>query len=259
MPQSTLLALTGCLLALAAAARADDAEGARRVAERHFEQLFGFDAFEAWETRRGGARAELVVARRWREGLAEVVIDVRAPESLAKWAILLRQNRSRSDDLFAYVPPMRRVRRFTAIQLEREPLFDLVALDDFRPVAPGELDYVRRSGVELDGEPCAVIEGRPRRAVLSFDRLELTVSPATGFALRTRYFKDGRELRRMLISAGDLRDFGDRRLPSRRRIVLDPDGVTTELVLRNVLADPAFPDRFFTHHNLRVQRFPPSF
>ncbi len=58
------------------------------------------------------------------------------------------------------------------------------------------------------------------------------------------------------LSPDDPREFGDRRLPVRRRIATPPHPGVTELILRNVMLDPELPDRLFTKHNLRVQRFP---
>ena len=64
------------------------------------------------------------------------------------------------------------------------------------------------------------------------------------------------EIRRVLISPKDLRRFGDRLLPARRRILFDPEGEPLRVELRNVLLNPALPARLFSHHNLMTQRFP---
>jgi hypothetical protein len=89
-----------------------------------------------------------------------------------------------------------------------------------------------------------------------FDRVELALSPSSGLALRARYFRNSNEIRRVLVSPVDVRDYGDRRLPVRRRISAPPDDGVTELVLRNLVLDPVLPESLFTRHNLRVQRFP---
>ena len=81
------------------------------LADAYFEQLYGFNALEAYESIRGPARAVFAVARRWTRGSAKILIDVQAPDSFSKWALLMFHNRERSDDLFAYVPAWRRVQR----------------------------------------------------------------------------------------------------------------------------------------------------
>ena len=45
-------------------------------------------------------------------------------------------------------------------------------------------------------------------------------------------------------------------LPAQRRIQSLPSGPDVELTLRNLMIHPDLPDRLFTEHNLRVQRFP---
>jgi hypothetical protein len=230
--------------------------GPAELAASYFEQLHGFSALEAYESRRGRARTSFGLARRWRDGRADILIDIQSPQSFAKWALLLRHNFGRSDDLFVYVPGWRLVRRLSALQLEAEVIYQLLPLGDLRPIVPGELEYTRLGDTQIEGERCVEIEGRPRHVGLPFDRVELALSTRSGLALRTRYFQGPREIRRILVSPQDIREYEGRSLPQRRRIIIPPDPGVTEILLRNVLMDPILPDRLFTHHNLRVQRFP---
>ena len=226
------------------------------LAEAYFDQLYGFNALEAYESTRGPARAVFAVARSWTKGSAKILIDVQAPQSFSKWALLLLHNRKRSDDLFAYIPAWRRVQRLSAIALETQVLFQLLSLGEFRPITPGELKYARLPDSEVEGETCQVVEGRPLHRGLGFDRLELAISPKSGLALRTLVFKGPNVIRRIMVSPKDVREYGRRLLPVRRRIFSPPEEEVTELVLRNIIIDPALPDSFFTKHSLRKQRFP---
>ncbi|MFQ5515192.1 MAG: outer membrane lipoprotein-sorting protein [Myxococcota bacterium] len=242
----------GPVLSAAAGASVDP----RALAEDYFRQLHGFDALEAYVSRRGRARTAFGLARRWSAGRAELLIDIQTPRSFRKWALLLRHNLRRSDDLFVYVPQWRRVRRLTALQIEAEVIFQLLPLGDLRPIAPGELEYRLLGEASVEGRSCQLVEGRPTHAGLAFDRLELVISPESGLALRTRYFRGARELRRILVSPADIREYDGRKLPVRRRIVTPPDGGTTVLSLVNLMAEPELPANLFTSQNLRVQRFP---
>ena len=218
-------------------------------------RLYGFDALLAYRASRGSAEAGFVVARRWSGEHSQVMLDIREPASFAKWAVLMLLRSHRSDDLFVYVPPVRRVLRLNPALLQH-PIFELVSLGDLRPIAPGELVYTGIGREEVEGQACTVIEGRPLHAGLGFERVELAVSDASGFSLRSRYYRGERELRRVLISPADLRGFAGRQLPARRRILLDGGRQATVVELLNVLLDPALPDRFFSKHTLRAQRFP---
>ena len=261
-----LVPVLACTLALGvpAPARALDAEQAAALADRHFRQLFGFDALEAFEVVKGDTSSRFVTARRWRDGRAEIVVDVIRPRELAKLAMLMLHHTDRSPDLFVYFPDdpdvprawHRRIRRFYGTAFGVQGPFDLFPLGELRPTAPGELRYRATGEVEIEGERCVLVEGRPAHRGLPFDRLELALSAKSGFALRTRVFAAGREMRRVLISPADLRDYHGRLLPARRRVVVLPRGQVTEIRLHNFLEAPELPDRLFRRQALHAQRFP---
>ncbi len=230
----------------------------RELGEGWFEQLQGFDALEAYEARAGRGVVQFVVARRWRDGRAQILVDVVSPRSYTKWAFLFLQNRERSDDFFVYVPGLRRVLRLPAVQLEGSIMAVLgrhATLADLRPILPGELEYELRPDSEIDGEPCWTVEARPADRWLGFERMELAISKRTGVALRTAMHK-GSEVRRILVSPKDVRIYEGRYLPIRRRLEVTPAGVTVEVFLRNLMIDPPLPDQLFSKQSLLTQRFP---
>jgi len=249
------LTIAVALGAPAGVAHALEGEALAAVGDGHFRQLHGFDALEAYQACKGRACADYVVARRWQDGAPSVVLDVRAPADFDKWAVLMFPRPRGPDDVFVYVPWLLRERRVSSLMLEW-PVFELITLGEIRPIVPGELRYRLLGEVRVYGEPCHLIEGRPRYGGLGFDRVELAVSLESGFSLRTRYFRNGREFRRVLIYPGDLRGFDGRVLPARRRILVRDQDRSTVVRLHNVLPDPALPRGFFSQHNLRAQRFP---
>ena len=187
---------------------------------------------------------------------------IREPKEFRKWAALLRYNPERDDDLFVYIHTgvsdvARRVRRLPPVTLESDPVGHVLPLGVLRPISDGELEYRSLAEErEVEGEACDVVEGKTRRQGVWFDRVELAISRKSGFALETRYYRGDRQLRRVVSPPGDIRDYGDRKLPSRRLIFSPSAREPLELVLRNLLDEPEFPRKFFTKHNLRVQRFP---
>jgi hypothetical protein len=234
------------------------------LAESYFDESERFDAFITYENRRGPLRVLFTVARRWHDGLAELLFDVREPTDFRKVALLARQTRGGSDDLFAYLGGMtgmgdianRRVRRLSAPDLEREAIYSVFALGDFRPFAKGELRYDAAPDAVVADTPCRVVIGRPVEGALGFDRVELAFAADTGLMLESRFFRDEREVRRISISPDAYEVHDGRRLPMRRIARSFPDSGETELLTRHVLATSDLPDELFSHKNLVAQRFP---
>jgi hypothetical protein len=258
MRRATLLIFL--VVATAATFTSVRAKTPEEVAEAWFSQLYRFDALEAYEIPLVWGSVEFVVARRWKGELAQIVIDVRSPRELGKWAFLFLQNRGRSDDFFAYVPlpQVMRVRRFTAAQLEAGiPIGgQMILLSDIRPPLPGELIHTSLPDTEVAGESCWAVESRPSGRRLGFDRMVLQISQETGVALRTQLYRGRREVRRITVSPADVRRFDDRYLPVRRQVRTSSNGNRVEVFLRNLMIDPPLPDQLFSKQILITQRFP---
>jgi hypothetical protein len=227
-----------------------------QLGESWFDRLHGFDALLAFESKRGPVRTSLLVARRWVEGRAQLIIDILLPRVFEDWAFMLLHNYDRSDDLFVYVPWLKRVRRISSIEIEKELLFEVMPIGELRPITFGEMEYEMLGEEQVAGEPCWLIEARPLHRGLGHSRVVLAISKHSGFALRTEFYRGERIGRRVLIDPGDMDLYGDRLLPRRLLIETPPSPGATELTLHNALVDPVLPDRLFTKHNLRVQRFP---
>jgi hypothetical protein len=227
------------------------------IAEGHFNHLHAFNLIAAYESSHRGDTAIFVVARRVTGDRSELLMHLRDASQLRRerepltktYAWLMIHNRGRSDDLMVYIPLMRRVRRLAAPELQKRPMFGVLPLGDLRPIVSGELRYRF-----LSRDPIA-IEGRPIEDSPSFDRVELYFERGAPLAVRTVFFRDGQELRRVLIDPDDVQPLQGRLLPKLTRIAT-PDGELTEVRLRNVLVDPLLPEEIFSEHNLWVQRFP---
>jgi len=258
-PLATVVVFVLMTASVAARASAEVPQDPAALAEAYFDESERFDAFVTYESRRGPARMLFTLARRWHDGLAELLFDVREPTAFRKVALLARQNRGGSDDVFAYMGDLtdRRVVRLTAQALERQAVFSLFALGDFRPFAPGELLY--EGGMQdaiVAGTPCRVVIARPAVDALGFDRVELAFAADTGLLLESRFFRGEREFRRISISPDAYAENDGRRLPMLRTAHSWADAGETELVTKRVLATAELPDELFSHRNLVAQHFP---
>jgi hypothetical protein len=230
--------------------------GAR--AEAYFDETERFDALLTYEVTRGPARVLFTIARRWRDGLAEQLFDIREPASFDKWAMLMHENRGGSDDLFLYAGYATdgKVRRLASSQIERQAIFELLAIGDYRPTPRGELTYEAGPDEEVDSVPCHVLIARSAESNLGFDRLELVFTEDTNLLLQSRFIRRDKEVRRLSTTPADYKEVGGRRLPMRRVASRWADGGETEIVLQRVIETGDLPDGLFSHLNLRMQHFP---
>ena len=229
------------------------------LAETYFAESERFDAFLTYQVKRGPAAVVFTIARRWRAGVADLLFDIREPASYDKWALLMHQNQGGSDDLFLYAGYASdlRIRRLAASQIERQAVFELIALGDYRPTVPGELSYEAGPDEQQGAIPCHVVVARTSSPYLGFDRLELVFAAEKKLLLEQRFFRGSKEVRRLTTTLADYEDIGGRRLPMRwvaKRWA--DDGRETEIVLKHVVETADLPDRLFSHLNLREHHFP---
>jgi hypothetical protein len=205
-----------CVLPVALAARPASAVAPgdpTELAEAYFNESERFNAFLTYENTRGPLRMLFTVSRRWRDGLAELLFDVREPTVYREYALLARQTRGGSDDLFAYLGEAtgRRVRRLSAPTLEGEAVYNIFALGDFRPIAPGELAYEAGPDETVAGTPCRMVIGWPTHDTLGFSKVVLAFAADTGLLLESRFFRESQEFRRVSISPDDYQEHDGRR------------------------------------------------
>jgi hypothetical protein len=242
---------------------------AERIVERWFEQAHGFDALEAYELEGFDQRIAFALARRWDGEGVKVLTWVVKPKVLDEVAFLILRAPGRGADVFSYATPKlydrpvlgggpvpRTVFRVPAVGAGLGlGSATAVAAEVTSPILPKEFLHARLGEQEVEGELCTVIESRPGVRMRGLTRVELSISQRTAAALRTVYYRGEVEVRRVRVSPQDVRRYGSRWLPARRR-VWTADGREAEIVLRNVLVDPGLPKGLFTKHTLRVQRFP---
>jgi outer membrane lipoprotein-sorting protein len=228
------------------------------LAESYFEQSERFDALLTYEVKRGPAGALFSIARHWDDGLAKLLFYVREPESFEKWAMLMLENHGGSDDLFFYAgdDTGRRVRRLASSQLERQAIFELIALGDYRPTARGELSYAAGVDETIDDVLCHVVVARTPQPVLGFDELQLVFAAKERLLLQSRFYRSDKEVRRLTTTLADYQDVGAHKLAMRWTARRWADGGETEIVLRHVVETAELPDGLFSQRKLSTQHFP---
>ena len=260
-----LLWLLGCSAVSLPAVETGEAPEARRLGERWIEQIQGFDGLEAYELRIAERSLGFAVARQHRADEVRVLTYVVRPRHLDEVALLARRRSGLPLEVLSYVTPQlfgsglgtRQAGTVTRVPSLSQGLrlgaaagvaFELIA-----PLAASDYRFERLPDEVVAGEACTRLRARQRG---SPTRLEIALSQRTGVALeRVAFDAAGRELHRIEVAPGDVRELIDRWLPMLQR-VRSADGTEAELRLVNVLADVELPDSLFTSRSLQLQKFP---
>jgi hypothetical protein len=263
-----------CLVALALAlparaqspAEAPPAEPApEALAQAWFDQLFGGDAFEIWQTEWSGESLSYGVARRWQEGRPELFVHIVAPRAYDELNFLLRERDEQRFEILYYRTPKlfpggSKTARVMPIAkpgpLERLPFAPgLPVIAELVPAHSGEYTWSRLPATRIKTADCRVIEGRPLAADRGFDRVVLALARETGVALDTKWFQGASLVRHVTTAPADVRDEDGRFLPIRRSVE-QPGQEIQDFVSLRLMLDPVFPEQLFTTQNLKTGRFP---
>ena len=262
-----MVALTLALLASAGAVRAEgEAEPPpEALAQAWFDQLWGADAVELWTTDWSGQTLSYGVARHWEAGRPLVFVRILAPHTYVELNfLLLERDDSRLEISYYRTPKLfpqgKKTARVMSVgpitRLDRLPFAPgLPAVADVEPVRASDYTFTRLPDEIVAKKPCRVIEGRPHATDLGFDRVVYSLARETGVALETKWFANGKAVRRVTTLPMDVRDEGGRFLPTRRTV--DQLGLEAQhFVMSRLMLDPVFPDKQFTTQNLKTGRFP---
>lgn len=267
--RSSLIALAVLTLTAPATRSSGELEGARDVGaeaivQGWLDQHRRIDSLEAYELRAGTARIEFSIARKWSPNGARVFVALRSPRSVRGVALLFRQNGDRGPvDGWIYLPSgvggpaARRARRLPPIATEIPIPGTRISLPSslLFPLLTNRLELRRLSDTRVADEDCYVFESRELDARPD-QWTELVLSKRTGVAVRTTVYRRGAPAWIVRAPVRNLRQDLDRWRPGLLRIENPRNGATADLILRNLMLEPDLPDRLFTEHNLRVQRFP---
>lgn len=243
-----------------------EAPEARQLGERWIEQLQGFDALEAYELRLESYTLGFAVARQHRPGEVRVLTYVVRPRNLDEVAVLARRRSGATLEVLSYVTSQLYGSGLGARQagsVIRVPSLSQglrlgaaagIAVELVAPLEVSDYRFERLPDAVVAGEPCTQLRAVPRTA--GAHELRLAISQRTGVALeRVEFAPDGGETHRVEVSPQDVRQIGDRWVPS-LQAVRTPDGSTAELRLVNAVPDVELPEALFTSRALQLQRFP---
>ena len=240
-------------------------EAAREILKRAFDNLYDFDMTTTLTLRLHNKRGERSVRR---AEIARKRIDGRLhaygrfldPPWMRGTAVLVIDNRDRSDDHFLFLPDRGRVRRVTNVQRSDAFLGSDLWYEDLERRHPEDYEVASCRWDEFEGEAVFVVSAFPTTNS-GYARVEFTIARSDHLLLKTSFYKGRAE-----------RPFKTIEAPS-RALVLEEDGhlipvrllvsnvqrgTQTEVRFERLEVNPEISDRLFTSAALESGRAIPG-
>jgi hypothetical protein len=206
------------------------------------------------------------VARRWKAEKPEVLLRVLKPRQWEELGFLMRERAPGSLQIVYYRSPKIWPMGTKAARVMPIAKPDLIERLPFAPGLPvigtvfpsraEDFTFTRLPDEEVRGEPCRVIEGRPKQPQETFDSFVAMLSRKTGVALDTQWRRGNKLVRRATTAPKEVQDYGGGHVLPTRFTVEVPGQSNQEFVLAHLMLDVALPDQLFADSNLKTGRFP---
>lgn len=254
MSHARWLVLAALVAALSApAAPAPDLQTAEQIQEcvrSNFPQETSLQTIELRSIDRGGGVRTLHAKLYWKRlgGEPRVLIRVERPPDLRDSAYLVIQKEG-ADEMFMYLPALRKVRRITSGMLSNQLWGTDFSYEDVKHIQgiATEGDRERLPDAEVAGRTSYVIATRPSDAERSsYTRIVSYVDRRTCTVLRTDLHERGEQVRKRLVADPESIEKADGRWMARRLEMRDlRDETRTQLRVLEVENDVEIPEVLF--------------
>ncbi|EIM73701.1 hypothetical protein A3SI_17429 [Nitritalea halalkaliphila LW7] len=187
--------------------------------------------------------------RSWSRGEDYSLILITAPARDRGTAFLKRQN-----EIWNYLPTVDRMIKLPPSMMGQSWMGSDFTNDDLVRESSRVHDYTHRLLPEeqVQGFACYVIESIPKpESAIVFSKVKLWISKEHFYHLKTENY-DERDALVSTVLLSDIKQMGDRRLPSRIEMVpADKEGHKTIIQYASGVFDAPLDDRFFSVQNLK--------
>ena len=236
------------------------ATSAREVFSRASDNFWGCDLEEQLEfhvtTESGQVMRYLAERIRKRiRGRTYDLFSIRGGTDRRDYRSLRIQGRGGSDDLFAWVPDLRRVRRITAAQRGDQFFGSNLSLEDLEVHFADRHEIVGRATTLVEGEPAHIVTTHPLYDS-GYDRADFFIAQSDYAMLEIRFYHVGalEAYKIAHMPRAETESLNGHFLP-RRMIFQDLEtGTQTEIHFRSRLVNPPIDDRMFTKTTLEGHR-----
>ncbi len=203
----------------------------------------------------GGATTDSNVKIHWQQDakteLSRVHLRFEAPLDMRGSALLLLEKPGRND-MFMYLPELKRVRRVTGPALSGGMFgtdFTYSQFERLQGVAR-DIEVVRLADGEFEGSPVYVLGHTPADDP-EFDYVESYVDPERCVPMRTEFFEANRKLRKVLkAEPAHVKQVGSHWIPHRLVMSDVVRGTSTEFRVDTIEVNAKIHRRMFTEGNL---------
>lgn len=187
-------------------------------------------------------------------GAMRVLMQIDAPEDLREAAILLIE-REKSQDIFMYVPELRRVRRLHGRMVADTMFGTDFSYEDFRRLqaVSNDLPGERLADALVQGRPVWVVASRyPDDGESMYERMVSYVDQQTCVPLRVEFFQKGDSPRKVLESdAAAIAEVAGRNV-AKKMVIRDLKRETeTAVDVVDLQVDVEIPEKLFRERSLR--------
>ncbi len=256
-----LIALLAVPVALAGAAAhgsgKNDPEAALLL-ERAFQNLYADDYVQALRLStafRGGREISRVVqvTRRQSEAPGKALLRFTWPENIRRTSVLILENEDRNDDLYVYLPSLKRTKHLASSQRGDAFFGTDLAYEDVEPKQTADWVIEPTGAGSHAGHACRVLDLRPREHFEStYERMLTCIEEERGVALWTEFYRRGELVKRLETDPADIRPIGERHIPFSMVVSTPARRSRTRVVTESYELRDEIPDSLFSTWNLEA-------
>jgi hypothetical protein len=191
------------------------------------------------------------------QGAMRVLLQIEAPDDLREAAILLVERPS-GQDIFMYVPELRRTRRLHGRMVTDTMFGTDFSYEDFRRMQAigSDLPGERLPDAEIQGRPVFVVASKmPESAESIYQRLVAYVDRATCVPLKVEFFQKGDSPRKVLEADPTQLVEQKGRQVAKKLVLRDlQTGTETAIAISDLQVDVEIPEKLFQVRTLDQRR-----
>jgi hypothetical protein len=251
---------SACLFACSTAGAIETADEIQECVRRNVEAKSSIQTVVLDAKDRVGAVNRLdarIYYKKDESGAMRVLMQIESPQDLREAAILLIERKG-GQDIFMYVPELRRTRRLHGRMVTDTMFGTDFSYEDFRRMQAigSDLSGERLADAEIQGRPVFVVASKmPESAESIYQRLVAYVDQATCVPLKVEFFQKGESPRKVLeADPAQVVEEKGRRV-ARKMVLRDLQADTeTAITVSELQVDVEIPERLFQERTLDQRR-----